>query len=192
MHPGFVVECRDEMSRALEMLEVEDLPRAILLPSLSFKPVLKKIFLELVVERYEAEIELLNSQEKSYQFRDSRAFLESLPPPKREEIPLPFEVQEENDPVLKSHIENAVEDAEIKAAQDKDKLIVMAGLKEESVHHMFIDPMVEYMEALICSNTPALIFNMGQIHQEWSLLMVTSVLKNRALGAKRNSFQQML
>ena len=54
------------MSRASEILEVEDLPWAILLPSLSSKPVLKKIFLESVVERYEAEIEFLNSQETSY------------------------------------------------------------------------------------------------------------------------------
>ena len=140
MHPSFIVECRDVMSRGLAELKVEDLPRAILLSS-SFKPVLKKIFIELVVERYEAEIEFLNSQEKSYQFRDPRAFLESLPPHKREEISLPFEVQEENDPVLKSHIENAVEDAEIKVAQEKDSLPVMEGLKEKNLHHVFINPM---------------------------------------------------
>ena len=94
MHPSFIAESRDIMSRDLAEMEWEDLPRAILL-SLKFKPVLKKIFLELVVERYEAEIEILNSQEKSYQFRDPRAFLESLPPPKKDEIPLPFDVQRE-------------------------------------------------------------------------------------------------
>ena len=54
----------------------------------------------------------------------------------------------------------------------------MEGLKEESVHHMFIDPVAEYMEALTHSNTPALIISTGQIHQEWSILMVTIVLKN--------------
>ena len=71
-----------------------------------------------------------------------------------------------------------MEEAIVKAAQDIDNLPVMAGLKEESVHHMFIDPVAEYMEALISSNSPALILREGQIHQEWSLLMVTSVLKN--------------
>ena len=63
VHPSFIAECRDVMSSDLAELEVEDLPRAILLSS-KFKPVLRKIFLELVVERYEAEIEFLNSQEK--------------------------------------------------------------------------------------------------------------------------------
>ena len=155
MHPSFIAECQDEMSHGLAKLKFEDLPWAILLLSSSAKLVLKKIFLELVVERYEAKIEFLNSQEKSYQFRDPRAFLESLPPPKKEEISLPFGVQEEDDLVLKSHIESAVEDAKIKAAQDKDNLPVMEGLKEKSVHHVFIDPVVEYMEALISSNSPA-------------------------------------
>ena len=158
------------MSRASEILEVEDLPWAILLPSLSSKPVLKKMFLELVVEKYEAEVE--------FQFRDPKAFLESLPPPKKEEIPLPFEIQEEGDWTFKSHIEDAVKDAIIKVAQDEDNLPVMAGLKEESLHHMFFDPVAEYMEALISPNAPALILRKGQIHQEWSPLMVTSVLKD--------------
>ena len=135
-------------------------------------------FVDLVVERYENEIEMLNSQEQSYQFRDPRAFLESLPPPKKEEIPLPFDVQKEGDRAFKSHIEDAVEDAIIKVSQDADSLPVMAGLKEESLHHMFFDPVVEYMEALISPNAPALILRKGQIHQEWSPLMVTSVLKD--------------
>ena len=100
------------------------------------------------------------------------------PPPKREEIPLLFEVEEEDDPVPKSPFEDVVENAIIKAAQEVDSLPVMGGLKEESVHHMLIDLVAEYMEALISSNTPALILSTGQIHQEWSLLMVTTVLKN--------------
>ena len=129
MHPSFVAECRDEMSRGLAELEVEDLPWAILLPILSYKPVHKKIFLELVVEIYEAEVEFLNSQEKSYKLRYPKAFLESIHPPKKEEIPLPFEIQEEGDWTFKNHIEDAVEDAIIKVAQDADSLPVMAGLK---------------------------------------------------------------
>ena len=87
-------------------------------------------------------------------------------------------MQEEGDQDFKSHFEDAVEEAIIEASQDQDTLLVMAGLKEELVHHVFIDPVAESMEALICSNNPALIFNTGQIHQEWSLLIVTSVLKN--------------
>ena len=131
----------------------------------------------MLVERYESEIEILNSQEQSYQFEDQRAYLESLPSPKKEEIPMPFEVQEEDDQVFKSHTEDAVEDAEIKASRDEDNLPVMGGLKEESVHHVFIDLVAEYMEALVSSDSPAWILRRGQIHQEWSPLMVASVLK---------------
>ena len=95
--------------------KVEDLPGVIPLSSKG-EPLLREIFLELVVERCGAEIELLSSQEISYEFRDPRAFLESLPPPKRENIPLLFEIQEEEDPVFMSHTEDAVEDAIIEAA----------------------------------------------------------------------------
>ena len=157
-------------------MRVEDLPGAVL-RSLEYGPVLRKIFLELVVERYEAEIELLNSQEISYEFRDPRAFLESLPPPKREEIQLLFDVQEE-EWAFKSHTEDAVEEAIIEVAQDIDSLPIMAGQRKGCVQHAFVDPVAEYMEALICLNAPALILSMGQIHQEWSLLMVTTVLKD--------------
>ena len=90
--------------------------------------------------------------------------MESLPPPKKEEIPLPFDVQREDDQAFKSHTEDVVEDAVIKAVQDENSLPVMEGLKEESVHHMFIDPVVEYIEALIGSSPPALILFRGQIH----------------------------
>ena len=87
-------------------------------------------------------------------------------------------MQEEDDLTPKSHSEDTAENVIIKAAQDKDSLPSLGGLKEENVHHLFMDPVAEYMEALICSNTPVLILSKGQFHQEWSLLMVTSVLKN--------------
>ena len=163
MFPDFMAGCRDTISSDLAELRVEDLP-GVVLRSSEYRPVLRKIFLELVVERYEVEIELFNSQEISYEFRDPRAFLESLPPPKREEIPLLFEIQEEEDPILKIHFEDALENAEIEAAQDVDSLPVMAGQKQDSVHQVFVDPMAEYMEALIFLNAPTLIPSTGQIH----------------------------
>ena len=76
------------------------------------------------------------------------------------------------------HTKDAVEDAIIEAAQDANDLPIMVGQKKESVHHAFVDPVAEYMEALISSNSPTLILRKGQIHQEWSPLMVTSVLKD--------------
>ena len=90
--------------------------------------------------------------------------MENLPPPKKEEIPLLFDVQEEDEWAFKSHFEVAVEEEIVKASEDEDNLPMMGALKEENVHHLFIDPLAEYMEALIFSNTPALIFNMGQIN----------------------------
>ena len=85
MQSNFITELRCEISSELVELECEDLPKVVLLSSkFNAKLELKKIFLDLVVERYETEIEILNLQEQSYQFRDPRAFLESLPSPKRE------------------------------------------------------------------------------------------------------------
>ena len=86
-----------------------------------------------------------------------------------------------------SHTEDAVEEAIVKASQDEDNLPIMEVIKEESLHHMFIDPVAEYMEALISPNSPALILSKGQIHQEWSLLMVTSILKNHRYSTLRLS-----
>ena len=67
MQPSPIAEFRCGISSILVELKCEDLPKVILLSSkFNDKPELKKFFLELVVERYEAEIEVLNSQEKSY------------------------------------------------------------------------------------------------------------------------------
>lgn len=85
IHPSLIAEFRHGVASVLAKIEWEDLRNIVLISSeLDTQPVLKKMFLDLVVERYEAKIELLNSQEKSYQFRDPRALLESLPPPKGE------------------------------------------------------------------------------------------------------------
>ena len=88
MQPKVRVVLRYEMSKMLSEFQTDDLPKVVLHISRTQNrnPEALKFFLELVVERYENEIEMLNSQEKSYQFRDPRAFLESLPPPKQEEI----------------------------------------------------------------------------------------------------------
>ena len=97
------------ISSDLAELECEDLPKVILLSSkFNAKPELKKIFLELVVERYETEIEMLNSQDQSYQFRDPIAFLESIPPPQQEEISLLIDVQEKYDGTFMDYTRDAV------------------------------------------------------------------------------------
>jgi len=49
-------------------------------------------FLDLVVEKYENEIELLHSQIQSYDIRDPMEFLHNLPSPNHEEIVLPSDL----------------------------------------------------------------------------------------------------
>ena len=58
-----------------------------------FTPEGKSCFLGLVVERLKNEFELLDVGFQSYDFQDPKWFLESLPPPKKEEIVIPFDLQ---------------------------------------------------------------------------------------------------
>ena len=128
MQPKVRAALRYEMSKMLSEWKNDDLLKVVLLISRTQNRNLEVLnfFLELVVERYETEIEMLNSQDQSYQFRDPRAFLKILPPPKQEEISLPFDVQQKDDCAFKSHTEDAV----IKSVKDADSLPVMEGLKE--------------------------------------------------------------
>ena len=85
MQTSPIAEFHCGISSILIDLKFGDLPKVILLSSkFNAKPKIKKIFLGLVVERYETKTEMLNSQEQSYQFKDPREFLESLPLPKQE------------------------------------------------------------------------------------------------------------
>ena len=52
----------------------------------------KTSFCELVFERIEKEIQHLNDQIQSYDFRDPKKFLETLPPSKQETIELPVDI----------------------------------------------------------------------------------------------------
>ena len=55
----------------------------------------------MVVEKFENDIELLDSQIQSYNFLDLKEFLENLPSPKQEEIVLPVDLQIDDDYVFK-------------------------------------------------------------------------------------------
>ena len=66
-----------------------------------------KLFLELVVGKYENEIELLEAHIQSYNFRDPREFYQNLPPPVHREIVLSPELQFEYDLVFKAKTEGA-------------------------------------------------------------------------------------
>lgn len=79
VHPSFMAECQNEMSRGLAKMEVEDLPRITLLIA-SCTPVLKKILLRVMIERYEAEIKLLKSQEQTRDLNNEQDTYDVLKP----------------------------------------------------------------------------------------------------------------
>ena len=60
----------------------------------------KARFLELVIEKFENGIELLDSQIQSYNFQDPKEFLENIPSSKQEEIVLPVNWQFDDDYVF--------------------------------------------------------------------------------------------
>ena len=83
-------EVRDQLVD-IEIDEVFFITVLKCLISLKFPPKAKTGFLELVVEKFEKEIQYLNDQIQSYEFRDPKEFLEILPPSKQETIGLPVD-----------------------------------------------------------------------------------------------------
>ena len=114
-------EALDEFRERLSELELnEEFFRLVLLKTAGRT---NKNFLELVVERYENEIELLESQIQSYSFCDPKEFFQNLPPPIHREIVLPPDLQTEYDLGFKAKTEGLVaglitEDAAVPSDQE--------------------------------------------------------------------------
>jgi hypothetical protein len=105
--------------------------------------------LELVAEKLEKDVELVDSQIQSYNFIDPKEFLENLPSPKQEEIVLPIDLQIDDDYVFKykAEIVDAWFDFE-----DATDLLVIKDLGMNIMHHAFIDPIADYMEVYVSSS----------------------------------------
>jgi serine/threonine protein kinase len=113
-------------------------------PWANYRALTSKIsFLEVVVEKFENYIELLDSQIQSYNFRDLKELLENLPSPKQEEILLPIDWQIDDDCVFQYKAE--VVDAGFNF-EDGTDLLVIEDLGTNIMHHALIDPIVDYME----------------------------------------------
>ena len=82
-------EVRDQLVD-IEIDEVFFIAVLQFLRSMKFPPKAKTGFFELVVEKFEKEIQYLNDQIQSYEFQDPKKFLETLPPSKKETIELPW------------------------------------------------------------------------------------------------------
>jgi hypothetical protein len=123
------------------------------------------LFLDLIVERYEKEIEFLQSQIHSYHFRDPEAFLQNLPSPSHEEIVLPSDLQIEDNGVyvIKAKTEDLVAGLITKEANLSSN---QEGPEEAIPHDVFIDPISDYMELLLNSSSLACFLREDQIHQQ--------------------------
>ena len=133
----------------------------LILESRKFCPEAKKCFLEVVFERYENGIELLNSQIQSYTFRDPKEFFENIPSPKQEEIVLPFDLHIADDYSFEYKIEDVVSRFN---TEDKIDQLVIEGLEANIIHHAFIDPIADYIEDLFSSNFQTCTLYKDQIH----------------------------
>ena len=123
----------------------------------------KICFLELVVEKFENDIELLDSQIQSYNFRDLKEFLENLPSPKQEEIVLPIDWQIDDDYVFQYKAE--VVDAGFNFEDAIDQLVI-EDLGTNIMHHALIDPIEDYMEVYVSLSFQTCILYNDQIcHQ---------------------------
>lgn len=114
----------------------------------------KICFLGLVAEKLENEIELLDVQIVSYDFQDPKQFLEILPPPKKEEIVIPFDLQineecgDELD-IVELESSFSLDEENEKDIQDK---FVIESLKGISINYVFYDPIFDYIEELYSPN----------------------------------------
>ena len=84
---------------------------------------------------------------ESYDFQDPKQFLESLPPPKREEIVIPFDLQiEEGYGCVPDFVELesriSLDEGIEEVIQDQ---LVMESIKGISINYEFIDPVADYM-----------------------------------------------
>lgn len=119
-------------------------------------------------------IELLNTQIQSYNFQDPQEFLENIPSPKQEEIVLPLDLHSENDCSFKYQNEYVSSNFNI---ENTTTPLVIEGLEENIIHHDFIDPMAEYMEVLLNSNSQACTVYKAQIHHQLPFHIINLVMR---------------
>jgi hypothetical protein len=120
----------------------------ICLKSREVTPKGKICFLGLIDERLENGFELLDVQIESYDFQDPKSFLESLPPPKREEIVIPFELQIEEEYGYEPEIEEL--ESRFNLDKENEKVIhdqlVIERLRGISINYKFMDLVADYMK----------------------------------------------
>ena len=147
-------------------------PIFLILKSSKINP--EAIFPKIVVEKCEIDIELLNSQIQSFNFQDPKEFLENSPFPKQEEIVLRFDLQIEDDYDFKYKTEEIVSGFNI---EDTTNKLVIEGLEEKIIHHVFYDPIADYMEIIFSSSLHTCFLYEDQIHQKFPLHIIFFIMK---------------
>ena len=151
----------DEFRKLLSHYELDqDFVRAVLIKVKTIEqPQIRMCLLDLVVEEHENEIELLHSQIQPYDLPSTKEFFQNLPSPSHKEIMLPVSLQINVDHALKRKKDVlAAEVGPEDAAVTSNKEI----LQEILTHHVFIDPVAEYMEDFLCSKSPTKILYENQ------------------------------
>ena len=146
----------------------------LILKSRKFSPEAKTCFLDIVVERYETGIELLNSQIQSYNFICPKEFLENIPPPKKEEILLPLHLHIEDDCTFKYQTKDEVSRFNI---EDKTNQLVIEGLEINIIHRSFIGIITDYMEDIFSPNFQTCTLYKDQTHQMFPLHTINLVMR---------------
>lgn len=130
-------------------------------------------FLNLVIEKYENEIKLFHSQIQSYNLRDPKESLQNLPSPNHEESVLPFDLRIEDDYAFKSKIEEIVSGFSIEDTTDK---LEVEGPEKTIILYAFVDPIADYMEVLLNSNSLTCFLYEDQIHHQWPLYITVLIM----------------
>ena len=113
---------------------------------------IKMCVLELVVEKLEKYIELLNTQMQSYSFQHPKQFYEKLTSPKPKDIVSSFDFLIDESFVCKHKAEIEQLQSWSDMEDTDGKLIHVRMLNEylenQPIDRMFIDPVANYMELL--------------------------------------------
>jgi hypothetical protein len=110
----------------------------------------KICFLELVIEKFEKDIEILNTQIQSYSFQHPKQFYENLTPPKPKDIVSSFDFLIDESFVCKHKAQIEQLQSWSNIEDSNGKFIHVEMLKEypenQQIDHIFIDPVANYME----------------------------------------------
>lgn len=121
------------------------------------------LFLDLVIERYEKEIELLQSQILLYDFRDPEFFFQNIPSLSYEEVRLQCDLHIGQDPVVNPETKEVATGFVVK---DTVVLADQGGLEKEFLHNVPIDRVADYLELVLNSKYLTYYLSKHQIHEQ--------------------------